>query len=44
MDLCEKTMRRLGAWVDWIWWEKEGIDLAGARAQAAVAADGEEEG
>ena len=36
-------MQRLGAWVSWRWWEKEGLDLAGARDQAVETVGGEEE-
>ena len=39
MDLYKKTTRRPGAWVDWRWWEQEGIDLAVARERAVAAAD-----
>ena len=42
LDLCKKTVQRPGAWVASRWWEKEGLDLEGARATAKVAADGEE--
>ena len=40
MDLCEKKVRRTGAWVARIWWEQEEIDLAGAREWATATADG----
>ena len=30
IDLCEKTLRRPGAWVARIWWHQEVLDLAGA--------------
>ena len=43
LDLCEKLVQRLGAWVSWRWWEKEGLDLAGARDQAVETVGGEEE-
>ena len=40
-------MRRLGEWVARRWWEKEGLDLAGARAAAEAngweGSEGEEE-
>ena len=42
LELCEKTVRRPGAWVDRRWWEQYGIDLAGTRAVEEAAADGEE--
>ena len=32
LDLCEKTVRMLGTWVEKRWWEQEGLDLAGVRA------------
>ena len=38
MDLCEQATRRQGARVSWRWWEQAGIDLKGARKQAAVSA------
>ena len=43
LDLCKKTVRRTGAWVDQRCWEQEGIDLAGVRARAVAAADREDE-
>ena len=43
LDLCKKNVQRPGAWVAWRWWEQEGIDIAGTRARAATAEDGEEE-
>ena len=48
MDLCEQATRRPGAQVSWRWWDQVGIDLEGARKQAAVSAaisetDSEEE-
>ena len=33
LDLCEQSVRRLGAWVSWRWWEQEGIDLGGERGR-----------
>ena len=46
LDLYEETVWRTGAWVARIWWEKEGLDLAGTRAAAVEASDweGESEG
>ena len=38
LDLCEQAIRRTGAWVYRRWWEQAGIDLEGARKQAAVSA------
>ena len=35
MDLCERTVRRPGAWVYQRWWDQEGIYLAGTREWAA---------
>ena len=31
LDLCEKSVQSPGAWVSWRWWEKEGIDIDGAK-------------
>ena len=42
MYLCERSVRRPGAWVSWRWWEKEGLDLEGAKERAAAESDGEE--
>ena len=39
LDLCKETVRRYGAGVYRIWWEKEGLDLAGTRAAVAAEAD-----
>ena len=36
LDLCNQATRRPGARVSWRWWEQAGIDLEGARKQAAV--------
>ena len=36
LDLCEQSTRRPGVRVSRRWWEQEGIDLEGARKQAAV--------
>ena len=41
MGLCEETVRMPGAWIAKRWWEHEGLDLAGARAAAVAAAEGE---
>ena len=41
LDLCEETVRRPGAWVSRIWWEQEGLDLAGARVAVSSVVDGE---
>ena len=41
MDLCERLVRRPGAWVSRRWWEQEGLNLSGKRERAAVAAEGE---
>ena len=43
MELCERSVWKLGAWVYQEWREQEGIELVGAREQAAAAADGDEE-
>ena len=43
MDLCERTVRRLGGWIARRWWEQEGINIAGEREQTEAAADREEE-
>ena len=36
LDLCENMDRSLGAWVARIWWQNEGLYLAGARAMEAT--------
>ena len=36
LDLCKQATRRPGARVSRRWWEQAGIDLEGARKQAAV--------
>ena len=41
LDLCKKTARRLGAWVASIWWEQEGLDLAGEMEATALTSYGE---
>ena len=38
LDLCKQATRRPGAQVSRRWWEQAGIDLEGARKQAAVSA------
>ena len=43
MDLCEETMHMLETWVMKMWWEQEGLDLEGARAEEAEDPEGEEE-
>ena len=40
IDLCKKTAQRPGEWVARRWWYQEGLELTGARAEAA--ADGKE--
>ena len=42
LDLCEKSVQRMGAWVSWTWWDQEGIDLYRERERAAVALGREE--
>ena len=37
MDLCERATQRLGARVSWRRWDKDGIDLEGAKKRAAEA-------
>ena len=37
LDLCERSVRRPGAWVSWRWWEQEGLNLEGAMEWAAAA-------
>ena len=27
LDLCERSIRRPGAWLSWRWWGQEGIDI-----------------
>ena len=39
MDLRKEAERKRGARVGMRWWEQAGIDLAGARETAAVAAE-----
>ena len=43
LDLCKETVRVPGTWVVKIWWEQEGLDLEGARAEEAEDPEGEEE-
>ena len=43
INLYEKLVRRMGAWVSWRWWEQEGLDLAGTREGGAAVEDGGEE-
>ena len=43
MDLCKKMVRRPGGWVSQRWWVKEGIYIAGTRAQAVAEAAEEED-
>ena len=42
LDLCEKSIRRTGAWVSRRRWEKEGLDLKGAKERSAAELYGEE--
>ena len=44
LDLCEETVWWPGAFFVMIWWEQEGVDLAGARTVAEAAVDEEGEG
>ena len=39
LDLCKETVRRYGAGVYRIWWENEGLELAGTRAAVTAEAD-----
>ena len=31
LDLCKRSIRRLGAWVSRRWWDQEGLYLEGGR-------------
>ena len=42
LELCERSVRKTGAWVSWRWWEQEGLDLEGTKEIAAAESDGEE--
>ena len=42
LELCKKKVRRPGTWVARSCWENMVLNLAGARAVAAAAADGKE--
>ena len=42
LGLCERSVRRPGAWLSWWWWEQEGLDLEGAKERAAAKSDIEE--
>ena len=42
LELCKKTVRRLGVWFYRRWWDQEGLDLAGARAVLEEAVDVED--
>ena len=44
LNLCELVERERGAWVGMWWWEKAGIDLAGARETATAEAEADEDG
>ena len=33
LDLCERSIRKTGACVSWMWWDQEGIDLEGAERE-----------
>ena len=44
LDLCEDTVWRSGSWVARVWWEQEGLDLAGAMVTAAEESEGGSEG
>ena len=42
LDLCERSVWRLGARVSWRWWEQEGLDLEGVKERAAAESEIEE--
>ena len=42
MDLYEKSVRRLGAWVSRRWWYQEGLDLEGEKEISDLESDREE--
>ena len=44
LDLCEATERKQGEQMGMPWLEQAGIDLAGARETAVMAAEAEEDG
>ena len=35
LDLCEEMVWSMGTWVAKMWWDQEGLELAGAREAAA---------
>ena len=43
LDLCKEMVRRYVTWVARLWWDQEGLELAGARTAATTAAYGEGE-
>ena len=43
MYLCERSVRRPGAWLSWRWWEQEGTDLEGTKKILEAESDREEE-
>ena len=42
LNLCERSVQRMGAWVSGQWREKEGLDLEGAKERAETGLEGEE--
>ena len=44
MEICGEAERRPGLRVKKWWWKKEGIELAGERAEATTAEAGDTEG
>ena len=43
LDLCERSVRRLGAWVYQRWWNQEGLYLEEERERAEAESDRKEE-
>ena len=42
LNLCERSDWRPGAWVSWLWWEQDGLDLEGAKEISEAESDREE--
>ena len=40
LDLCGETVQRYRAWVARIWWDQEGLELAGSMAGTAEDREG----
>ena len=43
LELCERSVRRPGAWVSWRWYDQGGVGLGGERDRAGAGSYREEE-